>query len=218
MDRLKPKSVEGIEQKMRGMDENSLRYKILENVKNFKMSWIGLGQTLYSVWKDKLYREWGYQQFDTYTSRELGIRQQTAMKLLRSYYFLEKEGPEYLKKGYTESSDAAVVPTYEAVDALRMAKNKKVLVEADYNDIKKSIFEKGKDARDVKKEITALIRQRQELDPEDARQNKKIASVRRFVSVLKSLKRDLEENKLLPVQIIKEAEALINKLEAQIKE
>ncbi|MFH0840129.1 MAG: hypothetical protein V1883_03840, partial [Candidatus Omnitrophota bacterium] len=82
---LRTKSIEKIEQKMQDMDENSLRYQILEKVKNFKISWISLGQALYSVWKDKLYKEWGYMTFEAYTAKEIGIKKQTAMKLLRSY-------------------------------------------------------------------------------------------------------------------------------------
>ncbi len=217
MDRHKTKSLENIEQKMQGLEEGSLRYRILDSVKSFKTSWIDLGQALYSVWKDKLYKGWGYQNFDTYAARELGIKKQTAMKLLKSYYFLEKEEPAVLQKDYAQSTDAAVVPTYEAVDTLRMAKNKKILDEKDYSDIKRSVFEKGKSAGEVKKDITALIRQREEFSPEEARERKRAVVVKRFVSVLKTLRRDLEESKMLPVPLLKEAEALINKLEAELK-
>ena len=82
------KSLQNIEEKMKGLDENSLRYHILESAKSFKTSWVELGRSLYSVWKDKLYKEWGYSTMDAYTGKEIGIRKQTAMKLLKSYYFL----------------------------------------------------------------------------------------------------------------------------------
>lgn len=202
---------------MQDIDQNSLRYHILQNAKDFKTSWIELGRALYTVSKDKLYKEWGYSSFDIYTSREIGIRKQTAMKLLRSYYFLEKEEPFYLKKEYMEESGAANVPGYESVDVLRQAKNKKVGGE-EYAALKKEIFEKGKDACEVKKELTAMIRQRQELDPEEARRNKKLAIVKRLLSTLKSLKEEAGILKLLPAPLIKETDILINKLEAEIKE
>lgn len=216
MDRPRTKSLENIEQKMRDMDPESLRYRILDSVKSFKTSWIELGQALYSVWKDKLYRNWGYQDFDNYAARELGIRKQTAMKLLKSYYFLEKEEPGYLRKDYPGSTDAAAVPTYESIDALRLAKNKKILDEDDYRDLKQKVFEKGRDAAGLKRDITALIRQREELSPEEAREKRKLSSVKRVISLMKSLKRDLEEGKMLPVSILKEIDALLNKLESEI--
>lgn len=213
---VKTKSLKGIEEKMDNLDAGSLRYHILESAKNFKTSWIELGRALYSVWKDKLYKEWGYSNFDIYTAKETGIRKQTAMKLLRSYYFLEKEEPLYLKKDYVESSDAAKVPSYESIDVLRKAKSRKALDTQDYDNLKKEIFEKGKDASQAKRDLTAMIRQRKELDPEEAREERRFSTVRRFLGVLKALKQEIESQKLLPAPIIKEAAVLIKKLEDEL--
>lgn len=216
MEGAKPKSLKNIEEKMQGLDQDSLRYHVLESAKDFKSSWIELGRALYSVLKDKMYKLWGYTTFEAYTGREIGIRKETAMKLLRSYYFLEKEEPQYLREEYTASADAAKVPTYESVDLLRLARSKKELGDDDYVAFKKEIFEKGRDARQVKKDLTALIRQRKELAPQEAWEQKKFSAVRRLLGTLKSLKREIEISKLLPSAIIKEAEELIKKLENQI--
>ena len=116
MEQIKTRSMRNIEEKMAGLDERSLRYRILQDAKNFKTSWVSLGRALYTVWKDKLYKEWDYSTFDIYTSREIGLRKQTALKLLRSYYFLEKEEPRYLSEHYAESAEAANIPGYEAID------------------------------------------------------------------------------------------------------
>ena len=207
--------VQNIEEKMKRLDENSLRYHILESAKSFKTSWIELGRSLYSVWKDRLYKDWGYGTMDAYTGKEIGIRKQTAMKLLKSYYFLEKEEPQYLKQGVSDS-EAANMPSYESIDVLRLAKSKKNLDEEDYSSLKKGIFENGKDAREAKKDLTAMIRQRQELDPEEAYQKKRLATARRFLGTLKALKQELEISKLLPAAIIKEAASLIKKLEDEL--
>ncbi|MEA3437334.1 MAG: hypothetical protein U9R43_12770 [Thermodesulfobacteriota bacterium] len=42
------------------------------------------------------------------------------------------------------------------------------------------------------KDLTALIKQREELEPEETRRKKEAATLRRFLSILKSLKRDIE--------------------------
>lgn len=215
MDNIKTKSLRSIEQKMQGLEEDSLRFHILESAKNFKTSWVELGRALYSVWKDKHYKEWGFNNFDTYASREIGIRKPTAMKLLRSYYFLEREEPEYLKGDYVDSANAATLPGYESIDVLRLAKNKKTLDSQDYAHLKRKIFE-GKDAREARRDLTALMRQREELDPEEARQKRKLSTLRRFLSALKSLKNEIESSKLLPSPLIKETQSLISKLEAEI--
>ncbi|MFA4992870.1 MAG: hypothetical protein WC571_02765 [Candidatus Omnitrophota bacterium] len=215
MDEQKTKSLRNIEEKMENLDSGSLRYHILESAKNFKSSWIELGRSLYSAWKDKMYKEWGYVNFDVYVSREIGIRKQTAMKLLKSYYFLEKEEPQYLKKDYAQDSQAANIPSYESVDILRQAKNKKVLDEDDYKNLKKEIFEKGRDAQELKKNLGVIIRQRQEMDPEEAQEKRKLALARRILGQLRMLKQEAEVLKMLPMPLIKELDALIKKIDAE---
>jgi hypothetical protein len=216
MEGTKTKSLKDIKEKMQDLDQSSLRYHVLESAKNFKSSWIDLGRALYSVWKDKMYKLWGYATFEAYSGREIGIRKQTAMKLLKSYYFLEKEEPQYLREEYIVCADALKVPAYESVDVLRLAKNKKEVGDEDYAAFKKEIFEKGKDPCQLKKDLTALIRQRKEISPEQAREQKKFSAVKRLMGTLKSLKREIEISKLLPASLVREAEALIKKLEAQV--
>jgi len=216
MQEAKTKSLKSIEEKMETLDSGSLRYHILESAKNFKRSWIELGRSLYSVWKDKMYKEWGYLNFDVYVSREIGIRKQTAMKLLKSYYFLEKEEPQYLKADYAaEVSSAANIPSYESVDILRQAKNKKV-DEDDYKNLKKEIFEKGRDAQELKKNLGVIIRQRQELEPEEAQEKRKLAVVRRLLGQLRTVKQEVELLKMLPMPLIKELDALIKKIDLEM--
>jgi hypothetical protein len=213
---IKSKTLADIEQKMEGLDEKSLRYHVLNSAKDFKTSWVELGRALYSVWKDKMFKSWGFGSFDAYAAKEIGIRKQTALKLLRSYYFLEKEEPEYLKKDYIKSLDPASVPSYESVDLLRLAKNKKSLDEDDYARIKKEVFDKGRDAREIKKDLTSLIREKEELNPEESWQKKKLATVKRFLGVLRTLKQEIETAKLLPMPLLKEVEGLIRKIENEL--
>ncbi len=216
MDEMKTKSLRNIEQKMEGLDSGSLRYHILESAKNFKCSWIELGRSLYSVWKDKMYKEWGYASFDIYVSRETGIRKQTAMKLLKSYYFLEKEEPQYLKNEYAASTQPANLPSYESVNILRQVKNKKGLDEDDYINLKKEIFEKGRDALELKKNLGVIIRQRQELLPEVAQEEKRHQRLKRLLSQLRLLKQEVTVLKLLSVPLIKDLDNLIKNIDQEI--
>ena len=213
---MRTKSIERLEEKMTGVEEGSIRYRVLESAKNFKTSWIELGQALYSVWKDKAYKEWGYMTFDAYTQKEIGIKKATAMKLLKSYYFLEKEEPAYLQKENSESKSPAAVPSYESVNLLRLAKNKNALDKDDYQRFKKDVLEKGREPGQFKKDLTALMREREDLSPQEARQRRKVSIVRRLVSTLKTLRTDIETQKMLPVNLVKEVSVLINKLESEI--
>jgi len=216
MNSLKTKSIEKLEEKMRDLGEDSFRRNILESAKSFKTSWIDLGRGLYSVWKDKMYKEWGFTKFDAYTVREIGIRKNTALKLLKSYYFMEKEEPGYLSLSYMDNAQAPEIATYETIDVLRLAKNKKGLDREDYTKLKEEVFAKGKDYSEVRRDLTTLIRQREELQPEEAYQKRRLATVKRFMSTLKALKKEIEISKLVSMTIIKEAERLIDKLETEL--
>jgi len=214
---MKTKSLRNIEEKMSGLDSGSLRYHILESAKDFKTSWVELGRALYSAWKDKMYKEWGYSTFDAYTSKEIGIRKPTAIKLLKSYFFLEKEEPAYLKQEYRQEAEASAVPGYESINLLRLAKSKKELDSQDYTRLKNDIFEKGKDASEVRKHMAVMIRERKELDPAEAWEQRKSATVKRFLSNLKSLRQEIETAKLLPFPVIKEMNELISRIESELQ-
>ena len=216
MDYTKTKSMETLEERIASTDPAGLRHQVLKSVKWFKTSWIELGQGLYTVWKDKLYKDWGYTKFETYTAKEIGIRKQTALKLLRSYFFLEKKEPHYLTKEYSEKADAALVPTYESIDALRLVNNKKQLDRMDYENIKKNVLEKGRDARAVKKDLTILIKQREELLPEEAWRKKRLSLLKRSLTLLKSLREEIKLAKLFSAQVAKDIDKLISRLETEM--
>lgn len=208
--------IKNLEQELEETGESSMRQRVLQNAKHFKTSWIDLGQSLYAVWKDKLYKGWGYSTFDIYTAKEIGIRKQTAVKLLKSYYFLEQKEPRYTKKEYTQEMQAACVPTYESVDILRKASNQKNLDEESYQRIKKNVLEEGKDAQTVKKDLTSLMKQKEETLPEEAWQKKRTAFLRRLISTLKTVSEEIKIAKLFPVKMMKEIDTLITNLEMEI--
>lgn len=204
-----------MEEKLKDLEPSSIRYQALDSAKSFKTSWITLGQILYTVWKDKLFRDWGYSDLDAYTSKEIGIRKQTALKLLRSYSFLEAEEPRYVQSEYNERAETSSIPSYEAVDVLRQAR-KKDLDRGDYAKIRKYVLEDGKDARDVKKDLTDMMKQREELDPEEARREKREKVLKRFVSSLRSISKEIRVSRLLPDKIAKEAEKVIEMIEGEL--
>jgi len=213
---MKQKSIIDLEQRMANVNGDSFRYHVLETAKGFKTSWVELGRALYSVYKDKMYKEWGYQTFEGYVVKEVGIRKQTSLKLLRSYYFLEKDEPGYLREQYVGSENVAALPSYESIDVLRRAKGNKELDKHDYVQLRKSIFEKGKDVSDVRKDLTALIRQRKEVEPEEAWAQKKEKNVKRLLTTLRSLKREVEDLKIVPATIIADLAKLIARLDEQL--
>jgi len=213
---MKTKIIEKIERKMEELDEKSIRYKILKDAKTFKTSWIDLGQTLYEAWKRKMYKDWGFEEFDSYLKKEIGIRKETALKLLRSYSFLEREEPQYLKKEHNEGQQTVAVPSYESVDILRKAKQKEEITDSEYGAIRKYVLVDGKDEKQVKKDITELLKRKEEDSPFEARRKKRIIILKRTISSLKSLKREVALTKMLPDKIIKDVDRIILEIEQKL--
>ena len=191
----------------------NLRAHIAQHAKDFKLSWVLLGQGLYSVWRDKLYQSWGFEKFEDYVTQELGLKKPLALKLVKTYFFVEQDEPVYLRKEFAESRETSVVPGFESLDVLRLARAHKELTREDYAKLRKDIFEKGKEASMVRKDLTTIIKERKKVDPQQAREARLNTSVRRLVAALRSFKKDMETLKLAEPDIIEEAEELLKRLE-----
>lgn len=217
-DLLKTKSISKIEKKMAMIEPGSLRYQALECSKNFKSSWIALGQILYSVYKDKMFKEWGYQAFEAYCKDEVGIQHQTASKLLHSYYFLEKSEPEFLKAVQASPETTPKdIPSVDAVNVLRLASNRKEFSEEDYQEFKKSVFEDGKDDKEIKKAVGLRLRLlREEEDPEKARAHKRTTILRRLIATVRTLEKEVVYNNLVSDGTAKEIKKLLEYLNKEI--
>jgi hypothetical protein len=190
-----------------------LRTHLSQHAKDFKLSWVKLGQGLYSVWRDKLYHAWEFDKFEDYVVKELGLKKPLALKLVKTYFFVEQDEPVYLKKEFAEARDTAVIPGYESLDVLRLARSRKELTREDYTKLRKDIFEKGKEASLVRKDLTTIIKERKKIDPTQERESRHDQSVRRLVSALRSFKKDMETLQLADPEIIEEAEELLKRLE-----
>ena len=191
-----------------------IRAHVAQHAKDFKLSWVLLGQGLYSIWRDKLYHSWEFEKFEDYCVRELGLKKPLALKLVKTYFFVEQDEPVYLKKEFSETRETANIPSYEGLDVLRLARTRKELTREDYTKLRKDIFETGKEASIVRKDLTAIIKERKKIDPEQAREARHEQSVRRLVAALRSFKKDMETLKLVEPGIIEEAEGLLKRLES----
>ena len=48
------------------IDEDLMRRKALDAAKRQKTVWVELGQYIFTIYKDKLYRNWGFLSFEAY--------------------------------------------------------------------------------------------------------------------------------------------------------
>lgn len=213
---LKTNAIRKLEAKLENIDGDGMRTFLLQSAKNFKTSWIELGRALFAVKKDKLYYDWGFETFESYANKEVGIKKQTAVKLIKSYQFLEKEETWYLKQETRAEEPVASTPDYESVNVLRLAKQRKDIEENDYQTLKKSVFEEGKDHKELRKDLTQLIKQKEDISPEDARMQERLKTIKRFISTMKSTRETLSSLKMLPDEVLVDADKVIERIEEYI--
>lgn len=213
----KTKALQNIERQMGELDPASFRYRVLDAARGFKSSWIELGQLLYSVSKDKKYRDWDYLTFEAYCEKEVGIKQATAVKMLKSYYFLEREEPAFLKEASSEGRPPAKIPGFESVNALRAAKESERLTPRQYEDLRQDVLESPKEEGEIKKKIRYVLKSTgPNRSAKDEAAEKKTAAVKRLLSNLQGVKTQINELDF-PPKVLKQIDALIDLLSDYLK-
>ncbi len=197
-----------------GNDE--LRIQTVEIAKKHKASWIQLGQHLFSIYKNKLYKEWGYPAFDSYCKKELGIRDTTASKLIKSYSFLEKEEPRIVKSDYAEDETPRKIPDYESVNVLRLAKNNKNIPTNEFAELRNDVLNEGKECKEVRAQVKRILETHAPKETPEMKDQKRGSILRRLIGFLNSAKTQLEEEDLVPDYLLKQIDTLTQKLEDQL--
>jgi len=198
------------------MANDELRVKTVEIAKQHKASWIQLGQHLFSIYKNKLFKDWGYQAFETYCRKELNIKEATASKLIKSYAFLEKEEPRIVKPDYTEEEAPRKIPDYEAVNALRLAKNNKNIPTNEFAELRNDVLNEGKEVKEVRAQVKRILETHAPRETPEMQEQKRGTILRRLIGFLNSAKTQLEEEDLVPDYLLKQIETLTQKLEDQL--
>jgi hypothetical protein len=141
-----------IETIMRDLDPSSERYRVLDVARRFKSSWVELGQELLRVNRDGLFRQWGYESFREYCSREIRIKQPTAQKLTRAYHYLSREEPELLNR----KAELKPLPDYRTIDLLREAREEQGFSSEQYDALRKAVLEDERSHPAVRKQFKEM--------------------------------------------------------------
>lgn len=213
----KPASLRRIETQLESLDPETYRYHVLDTCRRFKNSWIELGQSLFSVQRDKLYREWKFLTFEDYCAKELGIKKPTAFKLIKSYSFLETEEPEYIRKSQEQAGegDSGKFADLDSVNLLRLAKSSKKLEPPQYDRIRKKVLEDAQEPAEVRKELR-MLSETSGKAPEEVRADRRIRFLKGLVRALEEARNEGIANKFLPAAVLGQLESLSEKVQKEI--
>ncbi len=198
--------------------EDEIRNKTLQTAKSYKASWIELGRYLQTIYKDKMYKGWGFLAFETYCKKELGMKEAMASKIIKSFSFLETEEPKLAKPEFFEKESSQPVPDLDALNTLRLAKNNKNIPQKDFEDIRESVLEKGAGQQEIRAKVKKIIEESQDTDSLEFKKTKRNAVLRRALSSLIAVQRECAQSKLVPDYLIKQISDLAVKLEDQLND
>ena len=108
----------------------------LSAVRDFKASWVAVGEELTAVREGSLFERWGYTSFETYCRRELRIKNETANKLTRSFSFLRDHEPTAL-----DQRQERELPPLDVVDLLSQARERARVEPSQLDSIRQEVFD-----------------------------------------------------------------------------
>jgi hypothetical protein len=195
------KGSQHIEQLMQKLPPESERYQVLATAKQFKSSWVELGEWLAKVSNKKQFSEWGFSSFEDYCTKEIRIRRQTAEKLLLAFRFLERKEP-----GLLERKEGRPLPDYRSVDLLRQADEQDHFSMAEYGELRQAVIEEERNHQVVAKQFRDISHSHQpDIRTIHQHRNALMAAKRLFTS--------LQEISDVPEELSKSVEQLIGFLE-----
>lgn len=198
-------------------EQDELRAKAAEAVRRHKASWIELGQYLYTIQKNRMFRYWGYLAFDAYCAKELGIKPMTAFKMVRSYMYLEREEPKVIESHSAGDKNPRAIPSFESVNVLRLAKRNKLLTPKDMEHIREEVLEAGKEPKEIRAHLKRMLSEREVKGSAEVRKMRRNTAIKRLMTILANTKKEFESNRFLPDFLLNQIADLEKKLEDQIE-
>ncbi len=192
-----------IEQIMQQLDPASPRYRVLTVARQFKSSWVELGEQLSLVRKAGEYSNWGYGSFDDYCREEVRIKKDTAYKLTGAYSYLEKEEPAVLAR----SREMQPIPDYRSIDMLRQAREDQQLSDKQFQLLRDTVIEKERSHPTVAKQFRELTGQHNTLTEEQV--------LRQSLATARRLEGQLQQLQSIPDGILQSCSIILDELNRQ---
>ncbi len=192
-----------IEQIMKQLDPASPRYRVLSVARQFKSSWVELGEQLSQVRNKGEFNDWGYTSFEDYCRDEVRIKKDTALKLTGAYSFLKKTEPEILVR----NEQMLPVPDYRSIDLLRQAQEEQQISEEQYQQLREAVIEKERSHPTVAKQFRELTGQTNNLTEEQL--------LRQSLATVRRLEGQLQQLQSLPEEILQSCNLILDELNRQ---
>lgn len=207
-----------IDAKLDNLEPGSLRHRVLSALRQFRASWVELGRLLTEVVFGGDYKEWGYDDFEVYCARELGLKKPTVHKLMVSYNYMKKYEGGRLRDFEESPPDAlsSPLPDYQTVELLDKVRRREEVPEEEVLELHRRAFDAdGDEEPDLRKELRERLRPR--LESADAALEANQERRREMAGILRlarELRRRISQSRSIPGGLRDRIEQCLVELEA----
>ena len=203
--------LEKIDNQLSNLNPESIRFKILVALRDFKSIWVELGKYLTDIAYGGDYKDWGYEDFEVYCASELGLKKPTVKKLMVSYNYLKSFEPGRLSDGASDNSYD--VPEYQTVELLKKARERDDIDEEEKEELHRMAFDSKVDQGVLRKEIRDRMRPGDPDDIDKANFNRR-REIEGLLRVARNLRQRLAESRSVPESVKIRVEESLCELEA----
>jgi hypothetical protein len=129
------------------------RSELLRRARQFKASWLELGEALTKAKRSGSWKRWGYDSFEAYAKAELRLRPETVDKLTGSFTFLQRRAPAVLARDALHEP----IPSYQAVDFLRRAEASEGAPREAVEEVRRRVLDEGAPAATVARQYRDVV-------------------------------------------------------------
>jgi hypothetical protein len=183
------------------------RSELLRRARQFKASWLELGEALTKAKHRGSWKGWGYDSFEAYAKAELRLKPETVDKLTGSFTFLQRRAPAVLARDALHEP----IPSYQAVDFLRRAEASEGAPREALEEVRRRVLEEGAPAASVSRQYRDVVFP---ID-ETQRRTRDAAGIKNVATRLREL---LAETRSVPRKLASEVGGALDRLLEALKE
>lgn len=208
-------SVSKIDVRLDQLQPGTLRHQVMTALRQFRASWVELGRLLNEVVYGGDYKEWGYDDFEVYCARELGLKKPTVQKLMVSYNYMKKYESKRLNdfEDAGERSAAPEIPDFQTVELLDRVRSRNEMPETKINELHRRAFEGEGEEPEFRKELRQFLRpQMSESEMQDRSASRK-SDLSGILRAARELRRRLIDSNAVPGGLRERLEQCLIELE-----
>ncbi len=204
-----------IDNRITQLQPGTLRHQVMTALRQFRASWVELGKLLNQVVYGGDYKEWGYDDFEVYCARELGLKKPTVQKLMSSYNYMKKYEGDRLQNYEEEDDRSAVpqIPDFQTVELLDRVRSRDEVPEEKINELHRRAFSGEGEEAEFRRELRQCLRPTVSDDEERGREKGGKSELGPVLKAARELRRCLLATRAVPGGLKERLERCLVELE-----